>query len=79
MRSLVLLSVIGLALGLALADSPVLDAMHRALTGSRMITLDGAFRHGVYLLDPATCVTSAVESYLLEGALPPTDMTCARN
>jgi pimeloyl-ACP methyl ester carboxylesterase len=55
------------------------QALHRALTGSRMITLDDAYRHGVYLFDPATCVTDAVESYLLGGTLPSADVTCARD
>ncbi|MFE0156881.1 alpha/beta hydrolase, partial [Nonomuraea sp. NPDC059007] len=31
-------------------------AMHRALTGSRMITLNGAYRHGVYAAEGNTCV-----------------------
>jgi pimeloyl-ACP methyl ester carboxylesterase len=57
---------------------PGQQAMHRALTGSRMITLE-AFRHGVYLFDPATCVAGAVESYLLDGALPRADLTCPRD
>ncbi|WP_181770865.1 alpha/beta hydrolase [Amycolatopsis pittospori] len=51
--------------------------LRRALTGSRMITLDGAFRHGVYLFDTSACVTDAVESYLLGGSLPGTDVVCA--
>ncbi|EME58828.1 alpha/beta hydrolase [Amycolatopsis decaplanina] len=54
-------------------------ALRRALTGSRMVTLDGAFRHGIYLFDATSCVTEAVESYLLGGALPRTDVTCARH
>jgi len=56
------------------------QVLHRALTGSRMVTLDRAFRHGVYLIDTtATCVSQAVEAYLLDGALPRTDVTCARD
>ncbi|OXM52967.1 alpha/beta hydrolase [Amycolatopsis alba] len=54
-------------------------ALRRALPGSRMVTLDGAFRHGVYLFDTAPCVTEVVESYLLGGPLPRTDVTCARH
>ncbi|MFD5093555.1 alpha/beta hydrolase [Amycolatopsis thailandensis] len=54
-------------------------ALRRALSGSRMVTLDGAFRHGVYLFDRTPCVTETVESYLLGGALPRTDVTCARH
>nr|WP_199193015.1 alpha/beta hydrolase [Amycolatopsis sp. BJA-103] len=52
-------------------------SLHRALTGSRMVTLDGAFRHGVYLFARDSCVTGAVESYLLGGSLPGADVTCA--
>ncbi len=52
--------------------------MHRALPGSRMITLAGAFRHGVYLFDADPCVDSRVNRYLLGGTLPKTDITCTR-
>ncbi|WP_067722245.1 alpha/beta hydrolase [Nocardia yamanashiensis] len=54
------------------------QALHKALTGSRSITVAGAFRHGVYLSEPSRCVDVTVEQYLLTGALPTTDMTCAR-
>jgi pimeloyl-ACP methyl ester carboxylesterase len=52
--------------------------MHHALRGSRMITLDNAFRHGVYLAAGNTCVDTTVEDYLLAGALPGSDLTCRR-
>jgi hypothetical protein len=52
------------------------QAMHRALTGSRMITLDGVRDHGVYLFRGATCVDTAVNAYLDTGNLPSTDLTC---
>jgi hypothetical protein len=51
-------------------------AMHHAVTGSRQVTLRGAFRHGVYLSAGSACVDTAVDSYLLGGALPATDRTC---
>jgi pimeloyl-ACP methyl ester carboxylesterase len=50
--------------------------MHQALHGSRMITLDAAFRHGVYLAAGNTCVDRTVENYLLTGALPGADLNC---
>jgi len=52
------------------------QAMHRALSGSRMITLSGVRDHGVYLFRGATCVDTAVNAYLDTGSLPATDLTC---
>lgn len=52
--------------------------MHADLRGSRMITLAGAFRHGVYAAAGNACVDTAVDDYLLGGALPGSDVTCAR-
>ncbi|MFD9060835.1 alpha/beta hydrolase [Kitasatospora purpeofusca] len=52
---------------------------HRALTGSRLVTLRGAFRHTVYagLFAPRdTCVDAAVDHYLLDGVLPAHDTDC---
>ncbi|MEV6973194.1 alpha/beta hydrolase [Kitasatospora sp. NPDC093806] len=52
---------------------------HRALTGSRLVTLRGAFRHTVYagLFAPRdTCVDAAVDRYLLDGVLPAQDTDC---
>ncbi|MFI6322441.1 alpha/beta hydrolase [Nonomuraea sp. NPDC050556] len=52
---------------------------HRALTGSRMVTLRGAFRHTVYggLFAPRNaCIDTAVNRYLVTGRLPATDTTC---
>ncbi|MEK2495141.1 alpha/beta hydrolase [Kitasatospora purpeofusca] len=52
---------------------------HRALTGSRLVTLRGAFRHTVYagLFSPRdTCVDAAVDRYLLDGVLPAHDTDC---
>ncbi|MFI6925740.1 alpha/beta hydrolase [Nonomuraea spiralis] len=57
---------------------PGQQAMHRALTGSRMITLNGAFRHGVYLAAGNACVDTKVTSYLVDGVLPGKDVTCGR-
>jgi pimeloyl-ACP methyl ester carboxylesterase len=55
---------------------PMGQAMHRALTGSRMITLEGVREHMVYLLRGASCVDDAVNAYLGSGRLPPADTTC---
>ena len=52
-------------------------AMHRALTGSRQVTLRGAFRHGVYLVAGNACIDAAVDGYLLGGTLPGTDSSCS--
>ncbi|WP_221762259.1 alpha/beta hydrolase [Nonomuraea sp. WAC 01424] len=51
-------------------------AMHRALTGSRLVTLRGAFRHGAYLAAGDTCVDTTVGRYLVDGVLPGGDTTC---
>lgn len=54
-------------------------ALRRALPGARSVTLANAFRHGVYLFDPAPCVDAAVTGYLLDGTLPATDTVCERD
>jgi TAP-like protein len=52
------------------------QAMHHALAGSRMITLQGVRTHGVYLFHGSACVDSAVNAYLDTGALPSHDLSC---
>jgi pimeloyl-ACP methyl ester carboxylesterase len=49
-------------------------AMHRALTGSRLVTQQGAYHHGVFLGND--CIDSAVVGYLAGGGLPSADGTC---
>ncbi|MFJ4094004.1 alpha/beta hydrolase [Kitasatospora sp. NPDC089913] len=52
---------------------------HRALTGSRLVTLRGAFRHTVYagMFAPRdACVDAAVDRYLLDGVMPAQDTDC---
>jgi pimeloyl-ACP methyl ester carboxylesterase len=49
-------------------------AMHRALKGSRQLTLAGAYRHGVFPHSP--CVDDTVNRYLGNGLLPSSDLTC---
>jgi pimeloyl-ACP methyl ester carboxylesterase len=51
------------------------QAMHRALTGSRLVTLRGSFHHGVYLVGNA-CIDTAVNHYLVDGVRPGADTTC---
>lgn len=54
-------------------------AMHRALTGSRMVTLKGSGGHAVYLAyHGAPCVDTTVDRYLLDGVLPANDLICAK-
>jgi pimeloyl-ACP methyl ester carboxylesterase len=50
-------------------------AMHRDLTGSRMVTQLGAFHHGVFLGND--CIDAAVVDYLTGGPLPAADTTCS--
>ena len=50
--------------------------MHRALRGSRMVTLPGRFAHGQYLVAGNACVDGTVERYLVDGVLPARDTTC---
>ncbi|WP_370949561.1 alpha/beta hydrolase [Amycolatopsis sp. cg5] len=59
------------------APYPGQQAMHAAIHGSRMVTLDGAFRHGVYRSEGTNCVSEIVERYLLDGVLPAGDVKCA--
>ncbi|MER0444123.1 alpha/beta hydrolase [Streptomyces sp. Edi4] len=49
--------------------------VHHALAGSRLITVDGG-DHGQFQ-NGSACVDGAVEDYLLTGALPAKDTTCA--
>ncbi|MFB7670360.1 alpha/beta hydrolase [Kitasatospora purpeofusca] len=48
---------------------------HRALRGSRLVTVTDNGDHGQYP-GPNPCVRNAVESYLLAGATPAADLTC---
>ncbi len=49
-------------------------ALHRALGGSRLVTVEGAFRHAVFLKGDK-CVDAAARDYLLSGELP-ADRVC---
>ncbi|MEU8410531.1 alpha/beta hydrolase [Micromonospora sp. NPDC048842] len=52
------------------------QAMHRALTGSRLITLHDARIHGVFGNYGNVCVDDAVVAYLADGQLPARDLDC---
>lgn len=57
-------------------------ALHRRLTGSRLVTGDirahGVFGRGLDGLTPVTCADRAVVDYLSTGTLPAADVTCRR-
>ncbi|MEU3561954.1 alpha/beta hydrolase [Kitasatospora sp. NPDC006786] len=48
---------------------------HRALRGSRLVTVTGSGDHGQYPTSN-TCVSGVVERYLLDGEAPARDLTC---
>ncbi|MFE3191729.1 alpha/beta hydrolase [Nocardia sp. NPDC059240] len=50
--------------------------MHRALTASRMVTLQDVAIHSIFGRYPNTCVYGAVNTYLRDGSLPAADVTC---
>ncbi|MFD5187182.1 alpha/beta hydrolase [Streptomyces sp. NPDC058357] len=57
-------------------------ALHRRLTGSRLVTADirshGVYGRGLDGLTPVPCADDAVNRYLRDGTLPGTDLTCER-
>ncbi|MFF1460354.1 alpha/beta hydrolase [Streptomyces sp. NPDC058330] len=57
-------------------------ALHRRLTGSRLVTADirahGVFGRGLDGLTPVPCADRAVVDYLRDGTLPAADLTCRR-
>ncbi|MET8122284.1 alpha/beta hydrolase [Micromonospora sp. NPDC005189] len=52
------------------------QAMHRALTGSRLLTLHDARIHGVFGNYGNGCVDGVVIAYLADGKLPANDLDC---
>lgn len=52
------------------------QVMHRAMTGSRMVTLEDVAVHWIYGNYPNTCVDTTVNTYLRDGTLPDTDLIC---
>ncbi len=53
------------------------QAMHRAMSGSRLVTLENTRIHGILGTLPNRCVEGAVAAYYRDGILPPTDTSCA--
>ncbi|MFE7464581.1 alpha/beta hydrolase [Streptomyces sp. NPDC057499] len=55
-------------------------ALHRRLTGSRLVTADirshGVYGRGLSGLTPVPCADRAVDDYLRDGTLPAADLTC---
>ncbi|MFD9889139.1 alpha/beta hydrolase [Amycolatopsis sp. NPDC059027] len=54
-------------------------ALHKAMTGSRLVTLQDVRVHAVFGNYPNTCVENTVNAYFRDGALPRTDTTCREN
>ncbi|WP_158892645.1 alpha/beta hydrolase [Amycolatopsis anabasis] len=54
-------------------------ALHRAMTGSRLVTLQDVRVHAVFAHYPNRCVENAVNTYFRDGTLPGTDTTCREN
>ncbi|WP_194814203.1 alpha/beta hydrolase [Nocardia sp. XZ_19_385] len=52
-------------------------ALHRAMPGSRLITVPDQRIHGVFGTVP--CATAATNTYLADGVLPERDFTCETN
>ncbi|MGW6462024.1 alpha/beta hydrolase [Streptomyces sp. NPDC055078] len=50
--------------------------MHRALKGSKLVTVKGGEGHGVYAYTANSCVINATNTYLTTGRLPAKDLTC---
>ncbi|MFE0425065.1 alpha/beta hydrolase [Streptomyces sp. NPDC058953] len=55
------------------------QGMHRALKGSRMVTVDEGEAHGVYTYGISACADAVTTKYLATGELPGKDVTCAAN
>ncbi|MFB7720813.1 alpha/beta fold hydrolase [Nocardia sp. NPDC056100] len=55
------------------------QGLHRAMTASRMVTLDNVAIHWIFGRYPNNCVYAAVNKYFLDGTLPANDVTCQRD
>ncbi|MFI8849958.1 alpha/beta hydrolase [Streptomyces sp. NPDC053499] len=51
--------------------------MRRLLPGSRLVTLENDYSHGVFASRGNACVEDAAAAYLVDGAVPRTDVRCA--
>ncbi|MDT7839977.1 alpha/beta hydrolase [Streptomyces justiciae] len=50
--------------------------LRRLLPGSRLITLDDDYSHGVFASRGNTCVDQTAAAYLIDGTVPVTDVRC---
>ncbi|WP_405535009.1 alpha/beta hydrolase [Streptomyces sp. NBC_00075] len=51
--------------------------LRRLLPGSRLVTLDDDYSHGVFASRGNTCVDSTAAAYLVDGRVPAGDVRCA--
>lgn len=51
--------------------------LRRLLPGSRLVTLDNDYSHGVFASRGNTCVDDTAAAYLVDGRLPAADVRCA--
>ncbi|RDI53209.1 alpha/beta hydrolase [Nocardia mexicana] len=51
-------------------------ALHRKLSASRLVTLDGTRIHGAFRVGLSPCVSDIVNTYFRDGTLPTADVTC---
>ncbi|GGX65682.1 alpha/beta hydrolase [Streptomyces hiroshimensis] len=51
-------------------------AMQRVLPGSRLVTLENDYSHGVFASRGNACVDDAVAAYLVDGTLPRGELRC---
>jgi pimeloyl-ACP methyl ester carboxylesterase len=50
---------------------------HKAFANSRLLTVQGQGDHGVYASTGNACVDNTVESFIVDGVVPPRDSNCA--
>jgi hypothetical protein len=50
---------------------------HKAFANSRLLTVQGQGDHGVYASTGNSCVDNTVESFIVDGVVPPRDSSCA--
>ncbi|MFC5720440.1 alpha/beta hydrolase [Streptomyces gamaensis] len=50
--------------------------LRELLPGSRLVTLDDDYSHGVFASRGNACVDGTVAAYLVDGAVPGTDVRC---
>ncbi|BCM72162.1 MULTISPECIES: alpha/beta hydrolase [Streptomyces] len=52
-------------------------ALRRLLPGSRLVTLENDYSHGVFASRGNACVDDTAAAYLVDGTMPPADVRCA--